>query len=53
MRALLDLVRENEAALEPVLRLSFLQNAIFYLKILDPEHGDEVLIKSVSAELAR
>ena len=55
MRALLDLLRENEAAAKTILPLRqiFLQDASFHLKILDPEHGDEELINSVAAELAK
>ena len=55
VRALLDLLRENEAAVKPVLRLRehVLQNASFYLKVLDPEHGDKELINSVATELAK
>ena len=55
MRALLDLMRENEAAVKTMLSLrqNVLQNASFHLKILDPEHGDEELINSVAAELAK
>ena len=53
MRALLDLLRDNEAAehLLPELA-SVLNDASLHLKILDPEHGDEELINSVAAELA-
>ena len=55
MRALLDLLRENEAAVKPILRLreNVLLTASRRLKILDPEHGDEELINSVAAELAQ
>ena len=62
MRALLDLLREHEAAgehhalcLKPELRLhgDILQTAISHLKILDPEHGDKELVNSVAAELAK
>jgi len=55
VRALLDLLRENEAAAKSMLRLcqEILQIATFQLKILDPEHGDEELINSVAAELAK
>ena len=55
MRALLDLLRENEAAVKtmPPLLQNVLQSATFHLKILDPEHGDEELIKSVAAEQAK
>ena len=49
MRALLDLLRENEAAVHTMLRLcqNVLQNASFHLKILNPKRGEEELIKSV------
>ena len=55
MRALLDLMRGNEAA---VLAMSaqcrnLLGKASVYLKILDPEHGEEELIKLVAVELAK
>ena len=55
MRALLDLLRNNEAAVKTILRLreSVLLNASHRLKILDPVHGDEELINSVAAELAK
>ena len=46
VRALLDLMHENEAALQNVSGLckSLLRNSSVDLKILDPEHGDEELI---------
>ena len=55
MRALLDLLRENEAAVNTMLRLcrSVLQYVSAHLKILDPKHGEEELVKSVAAELAK
>ena len=55
MRALLDLLRENEAAVNtiPLLFQTMLQRASSQLKILDPEHGEEELIRSVAAELAK
>ena len=55
MRALLDLLHENEANVETMLLFSqiLLCEASQYLKILDPEHGDEELINSVAAELAK
>ena len=55
MRALLDLLRDNEEAAKSMLclRQIILQNASRHLKILDPEHGDEELINSVAAELAK
>ena len=57
MRALLDLLRDNEAAKFFVAELqSLLCVASSHLKILDPEHGDEELVKSMEvarAELLR
>jgi len=48
-------MRRNEAAVQDMsnqCRL-FLHEASDHLKILDPEHGEEELIKSVAAELAK
>ena len=55
MRALLDLMRENEARLQNVAALCAytLRYARQNLTILDPEVGEEELIKAVAAELAR
>ena len=55
MRALLDLMRGNEAAVQDMSdQYRFLlHKASDHLKILDPEHGEEELIKSVAAELAK
>ena len=55
MRALLDLVRENGASVQAILLhcQNLLQRASENLKILDPERGEEELVKSVAAELAR
>jgi hypothetical protein len=55
VRALLDLLRENEATVKtlPILFQNFLQHASAHLKILDPEHGEEELITSVAAEMAK
>ena len=55
MRALLDLIHENEARLQDVVALHplVLELARRHLKILDPEIGEEELIKAVAAELAR
>ena len=55
MRALLDLMRENEAA---VLAMSgrcqaVLRHASENLKILDPVHGEKELIELVAAELGK
>ena len=54
MRALLDLMRENEARLQNVAALcaNILEHASEHLTILDPEVGDEELIKAVAAALA-
>ena len=54
MRALLDLMRGNEAAVQDMSThfKSLLRKASANLKILHPEHGEEELIKSVAAELA-
>ena len=55
VRALLDLVRENRASaqdnLMPCQRL--LEQASRHLQILDSELGEEDLVKSIAAELAR
>jgi len=55
VRALLDLVRENGALVEDnlVVCQNLLLQATFDLQILDPELGEEELVKSVAAELAR
>ena len=55
MRALLDLMRDNEAAVQGSSSRckSLLHDASVHLTILDPEHGEEELIKSVAAELAK
>ena len=55
MRALLDLLRENEAAVSTMAHFFqiLLQHASSHLKILDPEHGEEELVKSVAAELIK
>jgi len=55
VRALLDLLRDNEAAVNTMRRLCqlVLQNVSSHLTILDPAHGEEELINSVAAELAK
>ena len=55
VRALLDLLRENEAAAKSMLylRRDILQKACFHLKILDPEHGEEELVKSMEVARAK
>jgi hypothetical protein len=50
VRALLDLLRENGAS---VSCQNVLQHASKHLKILDPELGQQELVKSVAAELAK
>ena len=53
MRALLDLMRENEASVQDISGRcqALLQEAAGNLKILDPEHGGEELLDLVEAEL--
>ena len=55
MRALLDLVRENGAAVQANLLHSqdLLQRVSKHFQILDPEFGEEELVKFVAAEMAR
>ena len=55
VRALLDLLRGNEAAVQDVFLQcrNLLRAASAHLKILDPEHGEEELIDLVAAELAK
>jgi len=55
VRALLDLMRENGASVQANLAhcQDLLQNASSCLKILDPELGEQELVKSVAAELAK
>ena len=55
MRALLNLISENKAAeQEQSLRFrELLRIASLCLQILDPDHGEEELIQSVAAELAK
>ena len=55
MRALLDLMRENEASMQKrsAGRAAVLELASKQLTILDPEVGEEELIKAVAAEVAR
>jgi len=52
VRALLDLMRENQAAVQanPAGCEKLLDQACLHLKILDLELGEEDLIKSVDAE---
>jgi len=55
VRALLDLIRENEARVQKMAAAcaEYLEYACFHLTILDPEVGEEELIKAVAAEVAR
>ena len=55
MRALLDLLRENEARLPKVAALcaQILGHARKRLTILNPAVGEEELIEAVAAEVAR
>ena len=55
VRALLDLMRGNEAAVQDLSHQCrfFLRKASERLKILDPEHGEEKLIALVAGELAK
>ena len=53
MRALLNLLRENQAALQDQLYpcQDLLSLASLQLKILDPKYGEEELIKSMATEV--
>jgi len=54
VRALLDLLRENEPTVRNFREFQeLLSDASLQLKILDPELGEEELIKSVAAEVAK
>jgi hypothetical protein len=55
VRALLDLVRENGAGVQanPVYVRDLLRRASKHLTILDPELGQQELVKFVAAELAK
>jgi hypothetical protein len=54
VRALLDLMRENEARLQKWAAgcAEVLESASQHLTILDPEGGEEELIQAVAAALA-
>ena len=54
VRALLDLMRENEAIVQKVSAgyASLLEMVRHHLTILDPEVGEEELIQAVAAALA-
>jgi len=55
VRALLDLMRENEAAVQETTAAceEVLADASSNLKILDPEVGEKELVQSVAVELAK
>jgi hypothetical protein len=55
VRALLDLMRENEARLQMLAAAckGLLEKASLFLNILDPEVGEEELIQAVAAEAAK
>ena len=55
VRALLELMRENEARVEELAAVleAVLERASEDLTILNPEDGEEELIQAVAAELAR
>ena len=57
MRALLDLLRENETALQGDINIQrvhhLLSEASWNLEILDPELGQKELIQLVAVELAK
>ena len=55
MRALLDLMRDNESRVQKSLAVSanILKYARRHLTILDPEVGKEELIQAVAATLAK
>ena len=55
MRALLDLLRENEERVQEIAApcASVLESASQQLTILDPEVGEEELIQAVAAALAK
>ena len=53
MRALLDLMRENEEGVQVLPTAELLGLARRHLTILDPEVGEEKLIQAVAAALAK
>jgi len=54
VRALLDLMRENQASVQKLAAMcaAVLERASHQLTILDPEVGEEELIQAVAAALA-
>jgi len=54
VRALLDLMRENEASVQKLAApcAAVLESARQHLTILDPEVGEEELIQAVAAAMA-
>ena len=54
MRALLDLLRENALGGHRMLHQcrELLEEASSHLEVLDPERGEEELVKSMAVELA-
>ena len=53
MRALLDLIRNNEEAVHHMVCQDVLREASKHLWVLDPELGDAELIRLVAVELAK
>ena len=55
MRALLDLMRDNKAAVQDLSEhcQDLLRVVSVHLKILDPELGEKELIELVAAEMAK
>jgi len=55
VRTLLDLIRENGASVPAnlVKRHNLLQRASKHFTILDPELGEQELVKCVAAEMAK
>ena len=56
VRALLDLMREDEAAVQNLMAAAckeLLETASLHLDILEPEVGEEELIKAVAVELEK
>ena len=55
MRALLDMMRDNEAAVQVLAAAcqELLEHASLFLNILDPKVGEKELIKAVAAAAAK